>query len=487
MTLYSEPRLLLENNREILGIPTGIKGKSFALTKLSALKNEKGWIVGQDDITEWKVDGFLVREGEIFLYGHKFSGRSLGAILEHSKPKSSISVLSLLIGALKRLNSHGAEPFHIQSDSVIISDEGNILFLPPNLMKNVDSTRPLHYRIKVYDRYNNPSLQGEKSLSFTLGVIAYKFLTGEYPFDSETEEELHEKMRSQDLLPPRLIIPEINEEVSSFIMQSLGRDNESGKCSNLAEIPDLSQWETKLEQWGKGSIYLKISEDEKTAVIQQAESRRVKINKDFKRKVFWQRNWKKIAIISLAVIISGAVLGSIMKNVLAPRKTHGFTPIEVVKTFYNSMNTLDSQIISDCVIDKAGKQEVDEVTNLFVISRVSLGYEGKTSIISAPEWDKRGRPELKPPLSVYGVLNLKIETVRPVPRPVFLVNYQKWVPVSQGENPDKTNTSVNKGRAYQGFEITDKLYLKKDRGDWVIHKIERLKREPVNQANTKKE
>ena len=485
MTALLEPKILLENGTEVLGIPTGIRGKNFAITKLSSLKNEKGWIVSDNGITEWKVDGFIVREGEIFLYGAKFSGRSINSILEKNKPKSSLSILTVLVNALSRLNSQLIETFQFQSDSVLMADDGRVLFLPPKLMKNVNSTKPLQYRIKVYDRFNNPSIHGGKNLPFTLGIIAYKLITGEYPFNAETEEELHEKMRSQDLLPPNLIVPELKEDISAFIMKSLGRDDKSGKYSSTIEIPDLLQWQKKLKQWDKGPIYAPINEDKKAEAKQKANIRRARIEKDFKRKVFWQRNWKKITIITLVVIISGAVLGSIMKNVFAPRKTHGFTPIEVVKTFYNSMNTLDSQTISDCVVDKAGKQEVNEVTNLYVISRVSMGYEGKTSIISAVTWDKEGRPKLKPPLSVYGVLNLKIETLRPEPRPIFLVNYQKWVPVSQDQNTG--NTTAKEDKAYQGFSVTDKLYLKKDRGDWVIFRIERLKREPIDQHKTEKE
>ncbi|NOY08461.1 MAG: hypothetical protein GXP33_06440 [Spirochaetes bacterium] len=472
-----QPKILLDNGKEILGVPTGVRGKNFALTRISALKNEQGWIVTGNKIKEWKIDGFTVHEGEIFLYGPGFPGSTLMELLNNSAPKSSLSDLKLLVNALTALYKHGVKPFKIQADSIIFSENGSILFLPPKLMENVNAAKPAHYRIDVFDKFNNPVLNGEDASVFTIGIIAYKLSTGEYPFNADSEEEIHERIRTQDVLPPQFIVPGIRDEISGFIMESLKRDKETGRHESSIKIPGLAHWEDNLEQWLKSSVYRTIDEDKKNTILKEAQIRKERVAKYFNRRVFWQRNRTKILTISLIIIISGAVLGSIMKNVFAPRLTHGYTPIEVVKAFYNSMNTLDSQKISDCVIDKAGKEEVNQVTNLYVISRVSMGYGGKSNIMSAVVWNKKGRPPLKPPLSVYGVLDLNIKTLSPEPEPVFLAEYHKWVPVSEDENTGNTKAELKK--AYQGFAVTDKLYLKKDRGDWVIYRIERLNKKPI--------
>ena len=472
-----QPKILLDNGKEILGVPTGIRGKNFALTRISALKNERGWVVTNNEIKEWKIDGFMVHEGEIFLYGPGFPGSTLVELLKHSAPKSSLSNLKLLVNALTDLHKHDVKPFKLQADSIIFSEDGSILFLPPKLMENVNAAKPIHYRINISDKFNNPVLNGKDASVFTIGIIAYKLLTGEYPFNADSEEEIHERMRTQDVLPPQFIVPEIRDEVSVFIMESLKRDKETGRYNSSIKIPDLTHWKDNLEQWLKGSVYRIMNEDKKNTILKEAQIRKEKVAKYFDRRVFWQRNWRRTLIISLIIIISGAVLGSIMKNVFAPRQTHGYTPIEVVKTFYNSMNTLDSQKIGDCVIDRAGKEEVNEVTNLYVISRVSIGYGGKSNIMSAVVWNKKGRPPLKPPLSVYGVLDLDIKALNPEPEPVFLAEYHKWMPVSEDENTGNTKPMLKK--AYQGFAVTDKLYLKKDRSDWVIYRIERLNKKPI--------
>ena len=70
------------------------------------------------------------------------------------------------------------------------------------------------------------------------------------------------------------------------------------------------------------------------------------------------------------------------------------------------MNSLDHQVMEACVVDKAGREEIGESTNLFVISRVTTAYEGRPTIVSAETWDREGRPGLDPMFTVYGVTDL---------------------------------------------------------------------------------
>ncbi|MBA7543482.1 hypothetical protein ES705_35813 [subsurface metagenome] len=168
-------------------------------------------------------------------------------------------------------------------------------------------------------------------------------------------------MKLLPILPPELSVPQIKPEISDIIMKALGRGDNYKKT---ADYPHLELWQEKLSSWIRGNIFRQTD----TARIEEAgrlkEIKEKKAADSYKRKVFWQRNWKAAALILGAVIIVSIFLSSILSNVLAPRKTKGFSPARVVETFYLSMNSLDHMLMQDCVIDKAGKAEIKEVTHL---------------------------------------------------------------------------------------------------------------------------
>ncbi len=464
------PHNLEHEGKEVLAIGTGIRGSEFALTRLLSLKNEAGWIVKGDEIEEWKLSGFIQHDGEIYLYGPSFKGESLFEILESGETQQIEKIISML-RAIITLRQNNKNITNISSDAVIFSDDGSILFLPHNLMKSINSTRPIDFKIETFDYINNPQLEEDEAICFTIGVSLYKLITSKFPYTGKTEEEVHDKIRNLSITPPKFIIPELREDVSKYIMELLQIGKETPKMT-------IDSCYEQIKNWNKENILEKITEEQREEILQTAKRFEEKSIKRFKRTIFWERNWKTVLIVAAIVLTVGIVSGSILKNVLAPRKTKGFSPYKVVKTFYESMNKLDTITISDCVIGKAGKQEINEVTNLYVISRVSMGYEGKSHLITAPQWDKMGRPKLIPPNTVYGILNLSIKKIQGPPTPIFLATYEKWVPMSTNKEDLKNPKPSNKPN-YTGFLITDKLFLKKDRGDWVIFKIQRLKQKPI--------
>ncbi len=146
------------------------------------------------------------------------------------------------------------------------------------------------------------------------------------------------------------------------------------------------------------------------------------------------------------------------------------------------MNSLDHMLMQDCVIDKAGKAEIKEVTQLYVLSRVSKGYEGRSNILPADEWQRQGSPELIPPQSVFGVTDLHLLQEAEGVLPVFTATYKKWLPAPQEEEQIREPAAApapRAGFAPLSFEVKERVFLKNHRGDWVIFKIERLDMIPI--------
>ena len=78
------PVHLKKDGADILGIPIGSGKKEFALTKLTAQGKAQGWIVGEEEIQPWAVEGAFEVEGQIYLYGAFEEGVFLNHLLKQN-------------------------------------------------------------------------------------------------------------------------------------------------------------------------------------------------------------------------------------------------------------------------------------------------------------------------------------------------------------------------------------------------------------------
>ncbi len=465
---------IVEGGEKRLAFPVGPSAASRTLARITTLRSSPGWIIKGEEARQWLFEGFLERDGVLYLYGPHSSCRSLSSVLEPGLAEALPSI-SLLIGSLLVLSRNGLGWFPLETDGVYFIEGGGVLFLPPEVLRELRGLRPFEANRDTFEVISHPDLKDEQLASFSISALLYRASTGRFPYGGSTAEEIHEEVRKREILPPDRIVPELSPDFSKSIMSCL-----SGQHSQIIR---LDRWKELADSWIAKPPLRELSQEEKEQIAREAATQGRAANRRYRRRVFWQRNRMTVAIVAGICLIAGAVLGTILKGVLAPRPTHGFSPQKVVETFYNSMNTLDQTVISACVIGKAGRTETTEVTNLYVISRMNLGYTGKSSIISASDWDAKGRPKPAPGISVYGVTNLTVTWEQGPPNPVFLARYEKWRPATPPDDsnqPPQTPTP-----SFEGSSVTDRLSLKQDRGDWVIFDIERLKEEPIDTSRWK--
>ena len=110
-----------------------------------------------------------------------------------------------------------------------------------------------------------------------------------------------------------------------------------------------------------------------------------------------------------------------------------------------------------------GLSTTGQVINLFVISRVAQGYEGRSTVVDAAEWLAAGQPELPPEVSIYGAANLEIVAEQGEPEPVFLVSYDFFSP--GGDSVESFNF---------GTPMRERVFLRRDKEDWVIFNFQEV-------------
>ena len=451
------------DGKEYLGIRVSGHKRNIA-GQLAESRKGHGWIVSGDRIETWDMNGLVEYNEEIFAYGPYRSGHTLLDLLT-GDPEIAFAQVASFVKAVAAMKARNITLSRYLPDALLVDDEGSFLILPQTIIESLRNTQTDEERVASFECFNHPDLGEERNFSFFVGVLLYRILTGTLPFIGETSEEVHRRMREQRIQEPRLLRPEIRPEVSQTILRAL----------TPAASFQLSEWQGFLEKWSDDGLFHEVSAEERTRIEEEAQRDKKQADATFRRRVFFQRNWKTMAIVAGIVILVGAVGSSILKNALKPRMTVGMTPQQVVSLFYTSITTMNSQALQDCVIDGAGKAQINEATNLYVISRVRQGYEGSTGFVPAQQWLAQGKPKLKPGVSVYGVADLSISQQSPG---VFTVHYQKWEPVQQSSNQPPSAGIVP--IQVQGTQMTDVVYLKNEGKFWAIYRIDTTKSSPVS-------
>lgn len=453
-----------EGARKVLAVPTGVSAADFIRSEIGSLQKESGWIVRDGGVEPWPIRGFTQQGGQIHFWGDYLPGSRLQDCLDDGA-EANLARLKSLTSALIRLRGDKVPVFPIRTDGVFFLDDHAVLFMPPGIMQRIAVLRPYAERVRTFNYINNPDLSGERAQTFSLGVLLYRMLLGSYPFTGEDDVAVHSRIRSLRVTPPSLTKPEISPDLSSAVVRALDR---AGKGA-----PTLDEWDALLFRAISGGHLREVSASARESAAARARETTERSEKAFRRAVFLQRYWRLMAMVGGVLVVVGSVAASILSNVLAPRVTRGYGPQKVVETFYGSMNTLDHMTMEDCVVDKAGQGEVNEAMNLFVMSRMTVGYEGKSYIVNAAEWDKEKRPQLSADKTLYGTIVREVREEAGEPAPVYLVSYQKWAPQPEEGGNDEQSTGS------YGYDRTDRVRLRKDKGDWVIYRIERVASTPA--------
>jgi hypothetical protein len=461
---------IVEQGTAKLAVPLGAAGRSHALARMSGLRSSPGWHVSGDAVREWHFEGFSSQPDGACLFGPDVGGVTLAEALALPLLEAA-PLLARLTDALATLGGHAVPYFPLQADAVILDDRSGVLFLPPAVMREARGVRTFAENRETFEALNHPDLQAEALAAFTIGVCLYRAAAGRFPFTGADEEEIHEQARKLSLQPPARLVPDLREDASALVMTALGRQR--GRSARIAD------WRAGFATWTREGITRHVDPAERERLAREAAGRVQDAAKRFKTRTFWEKNWKLVAIAGAGVVVAGALLGSILSGVFAPRATKGYHPRQVVETFYTSINAMNHTLMEACVVDRAGQAEINEAMNLYVMSRVQMGYEGRANTVPADQWDEAGRPVLPAGTAIYGITDLAIVEQAGEPAPVYLVTYEKWAP-DAGESTEIGDNRIATLRR----RLVDRVSLRKDKGDWVIFRLDRQSEETLEAPPT---
>ncbi|MDA3940040.1 MAG: hypothetical protein PF693_12170 [Spirochaetia bacterium] len=438
------------NGNKKLAVKTNLTSKIYKQISMQDLLSEPAILINNGNSEKWECTESIEHEGKLIFPGPFYNGKTL------AETSLQIDILLNLAISFQEIIKSNLPLTEFYTPGIFITKDNSVLFFPPNLINYITSQLSENESINYLQPYNHPNAKGETNFSFILGVLAYNLLTENLPFSGSTITEIREKMRSSKPVEIQLLIPGIKDSIANLINQSL-----------ILKNSKIDIWIKQLLLWKENTAVVNISNTKKSQLQKSAVKKLDNRKKQFKRNQFFAHNWKAMAtIVAVFIVLISFSIGPI-QNAMEPPITEGMTAKEVVETYYTGIIDMDVELMEDCIEKNAGKKDINEVTQLFVISRVRTGYEGKSGLISAQDWNDGIINNLEPGEQVYGIADLKLTIIN---ESTYQAEYIRWYP----DIPDDADSDeiLPPRKIY----IYDILTLEKVKDVWVIVNLERKKR-----------
>ena len=388
------------------------------------------------------------------------------------------------------------------SEGIIIDlnqEKTKVLFLPEKLYQySVGGLKPIDYAA-LQGCWLNQTLNGLPAICFARAVVAYKTLTGRFPYTSSDPVEYNADIMDHNFLPIDLCINGINPELAKEINRGLKLNSNvvliPGKKQKGKSSEDLTPTPTfplvLLNNFKTTPLESKISNED---FAEKATSYLEKKQKLVKAKRTIRRNIPAIIVTTIASAVVALICNSMYKNIQESYTSKGLTSVQTIQGFYQGVNEKDTLIVEDFSHGKQMSRFVDSISQIFVINKQRMAYtKGDQGFQTMAHWlFWATTPEKAASSGVYSITNL---TVDGKPKDLFINLPRKKdkpapITVENDINIENGSKSVHKVEYYFIFTEDEKntikvnyieeivtLDFKKDR--WLITKLDRTET-PLN-------
>ena len=371
---------------------------------------------------------------------------------------SSLAVCSILTQAAQEeiqlpLNGSGG----ILVDGFNTSKKSNqqlkLLFLPHNIFKYSIAGLSAVEQADLHNCWVNPSLQGLPAICFMRSCVAYKMITGRYPYPAADSLTRNADLLDKNFLPLELCVNGINKELAFEINNGLKLNSNSinipGKKAKGKKSEDLvpqKDFPLELLATAKENITSNISDEafeEKVNSYKKLQSSRVKTKRTLRR------NTTAFLAGFIAIVCVIIFARSSYLNYLSDYTTKGLTSVETIQTFFKGVNTLDIPLLQSFINGRSAERYLDSVSNVYVISKQRQS-SGNDNGFQKPAkfFVMATNPSMLTMLGVYGVTNILIDGK----------SYDEYIELKT----NKDNPQI----------ITQELGVSINKGDRSVHSVE---------------
>jgi hypothetical protein len=477
--------------KQVLGFDTGLDAQAFAQAKMAQFITQTGAIVYPGGKVEpWQAAGVIEipdesGKGIMVVQGPGFPGESLDSLLrDPGRREDAFDAVRFWLNA--RLSVEAPDAFFPGAAGILIVMEGEkswprgtLLFPPERLIKRCIEAEGDRESLAAQQWYH-PDLRGEERTAFSAGIMLYAVFSGGPPFVRDDGDTVRQDMREGVFMPPELAVPGLDAETAALINEALlpVKKIDEGK-----KRPSPSAIAAHIGNAG-GFTAASLIKDLPRAELAKIENEREQYKKTrglvVKTRRFVIRNTAIITGCTAAFVALVLGVWSYVKHIQDLPNTVGMTPVQVAETYYGAFGTLDHTQMEACVINKAGKGDVDMVVNLYVISRMRQAYESMDAAVSAQAWLDAGAPATSQ--TVFGVTGLNltdVETDESDGEVRIRADYTLWMPATmagEGDSLPPADEGMDEDPAPlppASFRYSDELKVTLHKDAWRISEINR--------------
>ena len=205
-----------------------------------------------DFIYEEKINSFQVISKKYFLVMEYIDGNNLKDIINQQGKlysNTAINIFRQILEGIEHLhNSRGVGEdigiIHrdLKPENILINQDNEIKIVDFGLSKAIDFTSitttgdsmgsPIY---KSPEQITDSKHIDKRSDIYTLGVILYQMLTGEFPYQFQDLDELYRKIQNEPAIPPRRKNITISNKIENIILKLLEK-NPYQRFSNISEV-----------------------------------------------------------------------------------------------------------------------------------------------------------------------------------------------------------------------------------------------------------
>jgi len=435
-------------SKETIILNSGMNESAFGKTNYSSIINQAGILFDGKEITKWsfsdvKAEPMSDSEDRTVVYcgPNPFKGEKseesktlLDFFEEAGHPEATLETKKRMYTAglavcsfLTEAATKNLEIPKIGAGGIIVklneADEADyksaqLLFLPQGLFEGSTAGLNKFDYANLQGCWINSTIFDLPSICFERAVIAYKMLTGRFPFPASDLEERNADILDRKFLPLELCVNGIDLDFAGEINRALKLNSnvvnipgkkQKGKASEdltpKAEFP-MDILASTPEKLSNSSLSILSDEELSQRASAYMKAQASKVNT--KRAI--RRNTSKILITAIALVIFGILTANYIKTNNSNYTSVGLTSTETIEAFLQGVNDKDPTLLDQLARGKKAKYLIDSVSRIYVISKQRKTYNGDNGFASPENWIVYLKDEsFLSRTGLYGVSNAKID------------------------------------------------------------------------------
>lgn len=414
---------LIELVDEQLRLNSHLNEYSFGKTNYESALAQEGKFWDGKNFSNWSfndVQAFNVEGKEeriVFYCGNNPLGKQFKSLQDYFEEggEQMFSAAKLICEVLTKAAEKNIEIPQVGPAGILINSKNSVLFMPQALFLN--STNGLSKTEQFYSQYAilNQSLSELPSICFTRACIAYKALTGFFPFEKEDLVERNSDILDKNFMPVELCIQNINSQLAKEINRGLKLN------SNIVNIPGKRKKGKSSEDLTPSKEFpielldeaWKLAKEQQKNGNKEFEERARNYMKSKNSRISAKRKLRKNSLTIAAIFIVAAIAGFITLDTVNAKQSEltskGLTSVQTIQAFFYGVNTQATTLLDNISKGKSSKRFIDTVSQVFVLSKQRESY-GSKGFVTPENWLIYSTTENRYDNStIYGITNLRID------------------------------------------------------------------------------